>query len=241
MSSLAFSDPRSFKIPVISSSLIVAIIVGLFTNQWMAREERIIKPPVHINARLVQLQTPKKKQAPLSASVKKVVQKTQSKKPVEAVKIIKVADKKVVKKDLLKTSVSTPLPAIDLLAALQEEERLNELAQKNEKEQAAEQSQNTQDAIVDHITQFQNLIQNSWRFPPSSKHDQVVLLRVFLVPTGEVADVQLLESSGNDALDRSAEQAVWKVAKFPVPQDMAIFEKNFRQITLKLQPENARL
>ena len=137
--------------------------------------------------------------------------------------------------------VLVALPEVDLLAALEEEEQLNAINQQIAQQQAAEQAEKTQEAIADHTTQFQNLIQNAWRFPPSAKHDEVVLLRIFLVPTGEVADVQLLESSGNDALDRSAEQAVWKVAKFPVPTDMVIFEKNFRQLTLKLQPENARL
>ena len=244
MTSLAYSDPRSFKIPVISSTLIVLVIVGLFTTQWMVREERIIKPPLHINARLVQVQAPKKKLVTQPKQVKKEVKKTEVKKSSKPVKTINAPEKVLPKPKPIKVDdkvVSTALPEVDLLAALQEEEKLNEMNRLIEKEQAAEQAEKTQEAIVDHTTQFQNLIQNAWRFPPSAKHNEVVLLRIFLVPTGEVADVQLLESSGNDALDRSAEQAVWKVAKFPVPTDIVIFEKNFRQLTLKLQPENARL
>ena len=41
------------------------------------------------------------------------------------------------------------------------------------------------------------------------------ILRVFLVPTGEVVDVQIAESSGNTAFDRSALVA-WKVDRFSV-------------------------
>jgi colicin import membrane protein len=62
-----------------------------------------------------------------------------------------------------------------------------------------------------------------------------------MVPTGEVTEVQIVESSGNGALDRSAEQAVWKVTKFPVPKDSVLFEKQFRKFLIKLKPENARL
>ena len=56
-----------------------------------------------------------------------------------------------------------------------------------------------------------------------------------------MTDVYILESSGNAALDRSAELAVWKVAKLPVPDDLVLFEKEFRQFNLSLRPENARL
>ena len=66
-------------------------------------------------------------------------------------------------------------------------------------------------------------------------------MRISLVPTGEITDVHIVKSSGNAALDRSAELAVWKVAKLPVPKDLVLFEKEFRQFNLNLRPENARL
>ncbi len=43
------------------------------------------------------------------------------------------------------------------------------------------------------------------------------LLRVFLVPTGEVVTVVVEESSGNDAFVRSALLAVSKIDRFQVP------------------------
>jgi len=50
-----------------------------------------------------------------------------------------------------------------------------------------------------------------------------------------------VRSSGNVALDRSAEQAVWKAGKLPVPDDLMLFEKNFRQFNFLFRPEEARL
>ena len=48
----------------------------------------------------------------------------------------------------------------------------------------------------------------------------------------------LLESSGNPAFDRSAEQAVRKVDRFDVPKESRLFEKSFRRFTLLFKPED---
>ena len=63
-------------------------------------------------------------------------------------------------------------------------------------------------------------------------------LLVELIPTGEVVAVSVVESSGNAAFDRSAEQAVRRARRFEVPQDNAIFEENFRQFYFLFQPED---
>ena len=67
------------------------------------------------------------------------------------------------------------------------------------------------------------------------------ILRVYLVPTGEVVDVQIAESSGNTAFDRSALVAVERVDRFSVPADSALFEQSFREFTLLFRPEDLRL
>ena len=48
----------------------------------------------------------------------------------------------------------------------------------------------------------------------------------------------ILESSGNAAFDRSAENAVRKVTRFDVPRDNRLFEKHFRSFTLLFKPED---
>jgi len=67
------------------------------------------------------------------------------------------------------------------------------------------------------------------------------LLKVHLVPTGEVVDVALVKSSGNDAFDRSAVLAVQKAGRFMVPSDSSEFERNFRQFEVLFRPEDLRL
>jgi len=66
-------------------------------------------------------------------------------------------------------------------------------------------------------------------------------LRVRLVPTGEVVDVGVEQSSGNEAFDRSALLAVERSARFQVPSDPNLFENNFRSFTVLFRPEDLLL
>ncbi len=244
MQFLPVSDPRSFSLPVIAATLIVVAILVSVSVNWIQSEVSIVKVPKHISAKIIHIDKPKPK------TVKKPVKKKPSKPVVKAKKPKpKVIDK--VKKPAAKPKLKDkpkpikqaplPLPGADLSQALEEEEALMNLNELLNEEVQARQAEKDQAAIASHASQIKALIQSVWRFPPSAQHDQVVLLRIFMVPTGEVTEVQVVESSGNGALDRSAEQAVWKVGRFPVPQDSVLFEEQFRKFLIKLKPENARL
>ena len=78
-----------------------------------------------------------------------------------------------------------------------------------------------------------------WQFPPNVRGDEEVTLQVVCVPTGQVISVTVVNSSGNTALDRSVEQAVYKASPLPVPEDIVLFEQNFRSFKIKFRPENA--
>ena len=80
-------------------------------------------------------------------------------------------------------------------------------------------------------------IENVWRIPPKSEGLSITL-RIRLLPNGELSTVDVIQSSGNNALDRSAILAVKSVNRYPVPDDSRIFEKNFRQFSMSFRPEN---
>ncbi len=86
-------------------------------------------------------------------------------------------------------------------------------------------------------------IEANWSRPPSARRGMQVVLEIQLVPTGRVVGVSVVKSSGNDAVDRSAEQAVHRVEQFDRLQEMdaAIFERNFRRVRLEFQPADLRL
>lgn len=84
---------------------------------------------------------------------------------------------------------------------------------------------------------YQAIVGN-WSRPPSARQGMQALLRVELVPTGDIVSVTVVESSGSAAFDRSAEAAVNKARRFEVPKESAIFERHFRQFTLLFKPED---
>ena len=83
---------------------------------------------------------------------------------------------------------------------------------------------------------------NRWTRPPSARNGMVAVLSIQLVPTGEVVGVSVLQSSGNNAFDRSAMNAVERSARFPdvAKLENAVFEENFRRFQLIFKPEDLR-
>lgn len=92
-----------------------------------------------------------------------------------------------------------------------------------------------------YVYKIQRQIVQNWSRPPSARNGMEALLKVFLVPTGEVVNVTVVESSGNGAFDRSAVLAVQKVQRFQVPNNSRQFERNFREFTVLFRPEDLRL
>jgi colicin import membrane protein len=84
---------------------------------------------------------------------------------------------------------------------------------------------------------YERVVAN-WSRPPSARNNMHARLLVELVPTGDVVSVTLIEGSGNEAFDRSAEAAVRKARRFEVPKDSDVFERYFRRFTLLVRPED---
>ncbi len=84
---------------------------------------------------------------------------------------------------------------------------------------------------------YERVVAN-WSRPPSARNNMEARLLVELVPTGDVVSVTLVDGSGNEAFDRSAEAAVRKARRFEVPKDPDIFERYFRRFTLLFRPED---
>lgn len=80
-------------------------------------------------------------------------------------------------------------------------------------------------------------IGQNWVVPANAKRSNRVVLRMQLLPTGDVAGVVISSVSGNPALDGSAEQAVHRAQPFAVPKDPLLFEK-MRIINIEMSPEN---
>ncbi len=86
-------------------------------------------------------------------------------------------------------------------------------------------------------------ITQRWSRPDSARKGMKCELLIRLVPTGNIVNVSVIKSSGNEAFDRSAVQAVNSVGQFQELKgmDSALFEKYFRELTLIFNPEDLRL
>lgn len=79
-------------------------------------------------------------------------------------------------------------------------------------------------------------IAQQWIIPPEMNKHLETKLMVHLAPGGMVLEVNIVKSSGNVVLDRSAQTAVYKASPLPVPKNNGLFH-TFRQINLTVRPE----
>ena len=87
---------------------------------------------------------------------------------------------------------------------------------------------------------IQQALQQVWNRPPSARNGMRVILRIRMLPTGELLDATITQSSGDPAFDRSAENAVYSASPFTELRSLPInvFNANFRALSLIFQPED---
>ena len=96
---------------------------------------------------------------------------------------------------------------------------------------------------VQEISYYSNLIRDqviiNWKQPSSAKKGMSAEILITLVPTGEIVQVKLIKTSGNQAFDSSTLNAIQKVSKFEgLDMGRRLFDNNFRKFTLVFNPEN---
>lgn len=99
-----------------------------------------------------------------------------------------------------------------------------------------EQLKADQIAEMNEVDRFIALIRakitRNWHKPSGAKIGTTVVLQLHLFPTGELSRAEILNSSGNSIFDSSALSAAKSIAKYPVPADNRVFERNFRRFSM---------
>jgi len=90
-------------------------------------------------------------------------------------------------------------------------------------------------ALAEYIPYIQERIQRNWLRPPGSPAGLSCLVKVRLIPGGDVVSVNVVRSSGDAVFDRSVETAVLKASPLPLPEDAKLF-KHFREINFNFDP-----
>ncbi len=117
------------------------------------------------------------------------------------------------------------------------ERSLQQQMQQEQKRIAGARAQQTQGIVDKYKALILQAISQNWLVPSNVNKKLFAELLIRVAPGGVVLDVQVIKSSGDEGLDRSARTAVLKASPLPVPSDADAFEP-FRQFVLKVKPEN---
>jgi colicin import membrane protein len=179
-----------------------------------------------------------KNKAAKLADKKKADKKLADKKKVENLKkaaVLKEQERKKLE-EIAEQQAFEQAQEESLLEALAVEQQQRSI----EKAMAEEQQARKNVAITNEIAaQIEAKISQVWSYPPSARPDMEVVVRIQLIPTGEVINVSIITSSGNEALDRSVLAAVSRAQPLPVPKDIRLFEQQFRNFIMPFRPEDA--
>ena len=247
---------EGYIVPALVTVLLHAALLALLTVNWQASREPLVKPvPRHVKARLVALEksSPKTATKPAAQAPRPPVPeppKPKPEPPKPRPEPQKVQPKPQQPKPQVKPEPPKPDPRVQEQARQREQQKREQqqrerqqrerelaLALAAEEEALAEGSETSsyEDAIA-------TAIEDNWSRPPSARRNMQVVLRIQLIPTGEVVGVSVLRSSGDDAFDRSAVNAVNKAARFPevAQAPPQVFERRLRSLQLVFRPEDLR-
>jgi colicin import membrane protein len=127
-----------------------------------------------------------------------------------------------------------------------EAEQQRQAEQELQAKMAAEAAQREHEAMLaanrgeidKYRRQIKQQVARNWSIPSTARSGMVCEIMVRLLPSGDVVSVQVIKSSGDPALDRSVENAVYSAAPLPVPSvESGLFDE-FREVKFSFDPKN---
>ena len=259
----------TYYVPIAKAVTLHLVILALFSSSWEPEKEEQVEPPVVIvKARVLSMNDPilarqKREQDKLKAQQRaKDRAKEAERKQAEKRKAEKERKAEELKKKEQQRKLAERKKADDKRKAdeLRKQEDARRLAAENKKRReleaqlaresemanalAEESDLMREDSDLQAVQSYIGLIQariiENWHRPLSARNGMKTLLTIHLVPTGEVQDVYIVETSGDAAFDRSALQAVQRAEKFAELQalDPRAFDKHFRTFRMLFKPQD---
>ncbi len=198
--------------------------------------------------RLKQLAEQKALEAKHIEELKKQKEKLVKQQELETKKLAELNKKKAeekIKTDKLKAE-REHAEKLKAEKAAAEQAKADSERKKQEQAAAAQQARlnaENQARIAGEVDKYKALIVNAigknWILPENVDSHLECKFRIRLSPTGDVLALNLISSSGDPLLDRSAESAIRKASPLPVPTDTETFNL-FRDISLTVRPEQVR-
>lgn len=116
-------------------------------------------------------------------------------------------------------------------------------AQAEARAEAQRAAQAAADAVIGDIGSYISaMLTRNWNIPATARLGMQATVEIQLMPNGEIADVRIVQSSGDLAFDRSAEQAVRRTERLPrvAEVDPILFERRLRRTQVIFRPEGLR-
>ncbi|WNZ57136.1 cell envelope integrity protein TolA [Microbulbifer sp. MKSA007] len=258
-----------YALAIIISLVLHGALIAAMTYGWEASSMPERKPmPKFVQAKLVTIEaaTPKKK---LPKKVDKIKQRAEreaeQKRKAEVERKRRAAleqKKKLEAEKKRKAKVEADRKAQAEKARREKEQQEKARKEKELKEKLAQERQSSFDealqgeeelldaneaeqAVMSVGQAIQQQIEAVWSRPPSARNGMLTKVRINFVPTGRVVAANIVEGSGNAALDRSVLTAIKKVEVFPEVADLAreepvVFEREVRTTILNFKVEDLR-
>ncbi|WP_444895170.1 cell envelope integrity protein TolA [Microbulbifer sp. SSSA005] len=258
-----------YALAIIISLVLHGALIAAMTYGWEASSMPERKPmPKFVQAKLVTIEaaTPKKK---LPKKVDKIKQRAdraaEQKRKAEVERKRRAAleqKKKLEAEKKRKAKAEADRKAQAEKARREKEQQEKARKEKELKEKLAQERQSSFDealqgeeelldaneaeqAVMSVGQAIQQQIEAVWSRPPSARNGMLTKVRINFVPTGRVVAANIVEGSGNAALDRSVLTAIKKVEVFPEVADLAreepvVFEREVRTTILNFKVEDLR-
>ncbi|WP_067514533.1 cell envelope integrity protein TolA [Endozoicomonas ascidiicola] len=254
-------ESESYIFAIALSVILHALMVILLTISWHTESKPKFTPPMPISAALVELPkaTPKPVRAPDNTKQKAAEQKriadarkkADAKRKAEARKKAEQERQKAIalKREQEKKKAAADEKALAEKRRREEEQRRFEqqqaaleqaLAAEARAQQEAQQLEHDQLEQARYVALIRQLASQYWNRPPSARNGMVAEVRINLSPFGDVLDISMMTSSGNEEYDRSVIQALRRASPFSELKNLErrLFDQYFRQITFRFSPED---
>ncbi len=118
----------------------------------------------------------------------------------------------------------------------QREEALRRKLAEEEKRLQAERARKAQMLVERYKGIIRQKVERNWRRPVGVPEGLSCVVRVKLLPSGDVGEVTIVKSSGNAPFDASVKRAVMKASPLPLPKDRDLFPY-FRELEFVFAPK----
>ena len=113
-----------------------------------------------------------------------------------------------------------------------------QLDAENAAREAAAKEAARQSEIGKYKAQIKHSVYRTWSVPGSAKKDMRCVVKVRLIPSGDVLGVDVVKGSGDSAFDQSVIKAIYRAAPLPVPPAGSGLFSDFRELELGFSPSS---